>query len=277
MNMTPSFYAVIPANVRYANIPANAKLLFAEISALCSREGCCWASDSYLSEFFAGSSAETGNVSTRTIRRWIQCLVDGGFLERVLVYDSHGGLCGRRLYLPGCVPENAVQYPMDKNVQRGGQKCPEIKDNIEKSDRETNLDDGPKENLEKETTGAGARDVLVREENDQSFAAFGLAMAEIREAGANGGMTEDDFGRMLDVLGCLGVDLAARKVVRVGENTIKAADYFKFLITVLIQGEKDVVILKTIRDVCERVLEGKVHNQFAYLSAALWVRLHYSA
>lgn len=31
---TPNYYAIIPAEVRYASIPGNAKLLYGEISAL---------------------------------------------------------------------------------------------------------------------------------------------------------------------------------------------------------------------------------------------------
>ncbi len=68
----PSYYAVIPANVRYADIPANAKLLYGELTALTSKEGYCWASNSYLADLY--------RVSPGTISEWIRCLKEGGFI-----------------------------------------------------------------------------------------------------------------------------------------------------------------------------------------------------
>ena len=64
---SPSFYAIIPAHVRYClDLEANAKLLYGEITALCSVEGYCWASNGYFAELYG--------VDTRTIQRWIESL-----------------------------------------------------------------------------------------------------------------------------------------------------------------------------------------------------------
>jgi hypothetical protein len=44
----PSYWAVLPAAIRYdPEIPASAKLLYAEISALTDQRGFCWASNAY--------------------------------------------------------------------------------------------------------------------------------------------------------------------------------------------------------------------------------------
>lgn len=65
--MNPSYYAVIPASVRYDNeVIPNAKLLYGEISALCGKEGFCWSENRYFAELY--------QVSSSTISRWISQL-----------------------------------------------------------------------------------------------------------------------------------------------------------------------------------------------------------
>lgn len=85
----PAFYAVIPANVRYdKKLPHGAKLLFGEITALCSKEGYCWASNNYFAKLY-----DCGNT---TISAWIQKLIAAGYI-RVKVQPEKGNL--RLIYL----------------------------------------------------------------------------------------------------------------------------------------------------------------------------------
>lgn len=76
-----SFYAIIPANVRYDNsLNANAKLLYGEITALCNEKGYCWATNDYFSKLY--------NVSKTTISRWIKDLRDNGYVNVGLIYKQ---------------------------------------------------------------------------------------------------------------------------------------------------------------------------------------------
>jgi hypothetical protein len=70
----PNYYAIIPAAVRYdENLPANAKLLYGEITALTNSKGYCWATNEYFARLY--------KVDKKTISKWIQLLVDAGYLK----------------------------------------------------------------------------------------------------------------------------------------------------------------------------------------------------
>lgn len=76
-----SYYAIIPADVRYdEDLPANAKLLYGEITALCNERGYCWASNSYFAKLY--------KVSVRTVQTWINALEKKGYINRVNVWDK---------------------------------------------------------------------------------------------------------------------------------------------------------------------------------------------
>jgi len=107
----PSYYATIPANVRYSeNLTPNAKLLYAEITALSQKDGPCWASNKYFSNLY--------NVSTVTISRWISSLVENNFINREIVYKKGTKEIDKR-YLQLCnggINKN-VNTPINKNVK----------------------------------------------------------------------------------------------------------------------------------------------------------------
>ena len=68
-----SYYAVIPAEVRYdRDLTANAKLLYGEITALCNDRGYCWAENGYFSELYG--------VSKVSVSKWIKALTDKGYI-----------------------------------------------------------------------------------------------------------------------------------------------------------------------------------------------------
>ena len=72
-----SYYAIIPANVRYdKDLAPNAKLLYGEITALCNEKGYCWASNQYFAELYG--------VSVLSVKRWVNSLVTKGYVYRTL-------------------------------------------------------------------------------------------------------------------------------------------------------------------------------------------------
>lgn len=74
-----SYYAIIPASVRYDNrlIPS-AKLLYGEITALSNERGYCWASNDYFAQLYG--------VSKTTIKSWLKSLEDNGHINRRVRY-----------------------------------------------------------------------------------------------------------------------------------------------------------------------------------------------
>lgn len=97
-NEKPNFYAIIPADVRYdENIPPNAKLLYAEISALIGKKGFCYASNAYFTEAFG--------FSEKTIARLIASLEESGYVKRVISRDQKGQVDMRKIYLTASRPD----------------------------------------------------------------------------------------------------------------------------------------------------------------------------
>ena len=77
----PSYYAIIPAEVRYdEDLSANEKLMYGEITALASSSGECWASNAYFAKLY--------NRDTRTITRWVSHLERLGFIDTKLHYKE---------------------------------------------------------------------------------------------------------------------------------------------------------------------------------------------
>ena len=113
---SPGYYAVIPASVRYDDtIPANAKLLYGEISALLSEEGFCYASNSYFADLY--------KVSERTITGLVSKLQKAGHIVIELERDKTGLITSRKLFLassaPGGQPVENIFYTPRKYFREG--------------------------------------------------------------------------------------------------------------------------------------------------------------
>lgn len=111
MTEKKSYYAIIPANVRYdESLPPNAKLLYGEITALCNAEGYCWASNKYFADLYG--------VSPITISRWINILVSRGYIASEIIYKEGTKEIDKR-YIRICYdPLNKnVNTPINENVK----------------------------------------------------------------------------------------------------------------------------------------------------------------
>ena len=85
-----SYYAIIPANVRYdKDLAPNAKLLYGEITALCNEKGYCWASNQYFAELYG--------VSVLSVKRWVNSLVTKGYVYRRLTYKPNSKEVDKRI------------------------------------------------------------------------------------------------------------------------------------------------------------------------------------
>ena len=108
--MEPGYWAVIPAGVRYsAEIPAGAKLLYAEISSLTDQRGYCFASNKYFADLYG--------VGIRTIQRYLDALKAASLIR---ITDGEGGSDQRKIYAGvnplAAEPATEMTPPHDKNV-----------------------------------------------------------------------------------------------------------------------------------------------------------------
>lgn len=81
IKIEPSYYAIIPADVRYAAIIPNAKLMYGEITALCGKDGYCWATNKYFSDLY--------NVAPTTVSEWVNLLLKYGFITVEISDKTH--------------------------------------------------------------------------------------------------------------------------------------------------------------------------------------------
>jgi DNA-binding transcriptional ArsR family regulator len=99
----PSYFAIIPAEIRYdKDLKDKAKLLYGEITCLSNKKGYCYASNDYFANLYG--------VAKETISRLITDLVDKGYVTREVIYKK-----GTKEIINRYI--KISQYPLDKNVK----------------------------------------------------------------------------------------------------------------------------------------------------------------
>jgi len=128
MKEQPNYYAIISAEVRYdKNLTANAKLLYAEITALLNINGECFATNKYFSNLYG--------KSTVTISKWVSELVANGYVSTYYTYKGGTKEIDRRYIriIKGGIKENfkdSISLSKDKHINNKGVsfKKPEVND-----------------------------------------------------------------------------------------------------------------------------------------------------
>ena len=107
--ITPGYYAIIPADVRYnKNLSQGSKLLYGEITALCNKEGYCWASNSYFADLYG--------CVPQTISNWIQELISERFI-RTENFPEKGNL--RHIYLNLARNQESFDFDSKTTIKNG--------------------------------------------------------------------------------------------------------------------------------------------------------------
>lgn len=157
----PGYYAIIPADVRYDDrIPANAKLLYGEISALIGKDGFCFASNQYFADIYGCTPV--------TVARLVSKLEEAGYIKRELERDQSGQVTRRKLYLPVSLPD--VQS-LNNFYNTPQQNCGE---GINKNDKDTNtsITNIEKENKKEKANASGKRTPLGDEQLRSLFVSW---------------------------------------------------------------------------------------------------------
>ena len=104
----PSYYAIIPATVRYdKRLTANAKLLYGEITALCYQEGYAWAGNQYFADLY--------EVHKNSISAWIGNLKEAGHITVQMNYrEGSKHILSRHIRLFGEGIQDNLHTPIRK-------------------------------------------------------------------------------------------------------------------------------------------------------------------
>lgn len=123
-----SYYAIIPATVRYSkDLKANEKLLYGEITSLSNRNGYCYAQNRYFANLY--------NVSIETVSRWISHLQQLGFIQIEIKRNENKEVIARYIYIVDVPYPQKDQYPYPQKSQEG------IDENVKENNINLNIDE----------------------------------------------------------------------------------------------------------------------------------------
>lgn len=126
MEENKSYYAIIPATVRYDHsISDKAKLLYGEITALCNEKGFCWASNEYFANLYG--------VRKETISRLVSLLEKNRYIYVNFRYKE-----GTKAIENRCI---SIASPIDREINTYCENSQEPHDEIVKRGIDENVKD----------------------------------------------------------------------------------------------------------------------------------------
>ena len=163
----PNYYAVISAEVRYdKNLTANAKLLYAEITALLNMNGECFATNKYFAALY--------NKSVVTVSKWISELISNGYISSYYTYKEGTKEIDRRYLsiIKGGIKEN----------DKGG-----IKENLKDNNTSININltDSNKRRFKKPTIQDISNYCLERKNNIDAETFYDIYQSKDWKVGKN--------------------------------------------------------------------------------------------
>lgn len=113
----PNYYAILTADVRYdKNLSPNAKLLYAEITALSNKEGFCWATNEYFAKLYSLSSNRISRlVSSLVANKYITVEIANKFDRKIYLSTGNSVKLSTPLVKNNKPPCYKQQTPLVKN------------------------------------------------------------------------------------------------------------------------------------------------------------------
>ena len=176
-----SYYAIIPANVRYdKNVCSSAKLLYGEITALCNQKGFCWASNSYFAELYG--------VSKTSVSKWIKQLIDGCYIKSSIEYKLNTKeVLNRYLTIISYPIEEKLNTPIEEKLKDNTTSINTTFNNNTLSCKQDRTDNITKEVIDRLNDVAGTKYKASTSKTRT------LIQARLKE-----GFSLEDFNRVID-------------------------------------------------------------------------------
>lgn len=192
MKQQPSYYANIPATVRYDNeLTSSEKLMYGELTALTNKYGYSWASNRYFSELY--------EVSKVTVSRWVSKLEQKGYVT--LVYKNKEGskeIDKRLIYIndtPLNINDNTPKQKSGEGVNTNVK--PPINTNVKDNNTSINNTSINSEVAKEEIP---YKEIIehLNEKTDKKISFKTKGNRDLIKARWNEGYSLDDFKRVID-------------------------------------------------------------------------------